>query len=68
MFETIIVLQLFTTRHVNTVPDKVLENSRYSKLGSAIKSPSVEEPRNTKYKSPKFVESNRDYKLKYSIQ
>jgi hypothetical protein len=63
--KTNIALQPFIsciTRRVNTVPDEVLKKTRYSKLGSAIKSPSVDEPKVTKYKSPQFSQANRDYK------
>ena len=51
-----------STRYVNTVPDKILEQTRYSKLGAAIKSPSVEEPKPKVYKKLESNEANRDYK------
>lgn len=49
------------TRCVNTVPDKILEKTRYSKLGAAIKAPSVEEPQ-PKAKQETKLGTNRDYK------
>lgn len=52
------------TRCVNTVPDKVLEKTRYSKLGAAIKAPSVEEPQ-PKAKQETDLGTNRDYKYIY---
>lgn len=51
-----------THRYVNTVPDRILEKTRYSKLGAAIKSPSVEEPKQKVYKKLESNEANRDYK------
>lgn len=52
------------TRCVNTVPDKVLEKTRYSKLGAAIKAPSVEEPQ-PKAKQETDLGTNRDYKYEW---
>lgn len=50
-------------KYVNTVSDTVLEKTRYSKLGAAIKSPSVEEPKLNAEKKTEI--NNRDYKFIY---
>jgi len=57
---------IFSRNYTNTVPDTVLEKTRYSRLGAAIKSPSVEEPK-PKEKREKNVETatTRDYKYIY---
>ena len=48
-------------RFTGTVPDRVLEKTRYSKLGVAVKGPSVEEPP-IKAKENSSLPLNRDYK------
>lgn len=58
----------YNIRHVNTVSDRVLENSRHSELGLAIKAPSVTmKPKKIKQNLPKekYIESNRDHKFIY---
>jgi len=49
--------------YTNTVTDTVLEKTRYSKLGAAIKAPSVEEPKPKEKKASTETPANRDYKL-----
>jgi len=44
------------------VTDTVLEKTRYSRLGAAIKAPSVQEPK-PKDSEPIGAPDNRDYKL-----
>lgn len=51
-------------RFTGTVPDRVLEKTRYSKLGVAVKGPSVEEPP-IKAKENSPLPLNRDYKYIY---
>lgn len=50
--------------YTNTVTDSVLEKTRYSRLGAAVKAPSVEQP---SVKRQKYNETaaNRDYKYIY---
>lgn len=53
-------------RSVNTVPDKVLEKSRSSKLAAVVKGPSVfEKESETQRKNEKYTEANRDYRYIY---
>ena len=52
-------------RHVNTVPDKILEKARTSKLAAASKGVSVEEVNKKRTKENKYTEANRDYRYIY---
>lgn len=50
-------------RLVQTVPDRVLEKTRRSKLGAIAGGPSVEYEEPRARPKPKYTEAERDYKL-----
>lgn len=54
-----------SVRHVNTVPDKVLEKARSSKLAAASKGVSVEQEQKQKTKENNYTEASRDYRYIY---